>query len=158
MEKLLVFVPGLSLLGYCTALARYCRFNIETTPFFVVPSIISLLYIAAMFGVLQGAANTLLVIGSGFLLLSPLYLYRHGEKIFRDYFVTGFVVSIGFIIIFSLIAHQMPFRAWCLTTIIIPYGRHAQLTHFRAHQTKEIVLDLRHNILLFLVFFCSIFG
>ncbi|MCP4476218.1 MAG: hypothetical protein GY821_16995, partial [Gammaproteobacteria bacterium] len=46
----------------------------------------------------------------------------------------------------------------CLTTIIIPYGRHAQLTHFRAHQTKEIVLDLRHNILLFLVFFCSIFG
>ncbi|MCP4473633.1 MAG: hypothetical protein GY821_03515, partial [Gammaproteobacteria bacterium] len=49
-------------------------------------------------------------------------------------------------------------HAVCLTTIIIPYGRHAQLTHFRAHQTKEIVLDLRHNILLFLVFFCSIFG
>ncbi|MCP4473473.1 MAG: SDR family oxidoreductase, partial [Gammaproteobacteria bacterium] len=49
-------------------------------------------------------------------------------------------------------------KSICLTTIIIPYGRHAQLTHFRAHQTKEIVLDLRHNILLFLVFFCSIFG
>ncbi|MCP4473247.1 MAG: hypothetical protein GY821_01470 [Gammaproteobacteria bacterium] len=60
MEKLLVFVPGLSLLGYCTILARYSRFKIETTPFFVVSAIISLLYIAAMLNVLQVATNILL--------------------------------------------------------------------------------------------------
>ncbi len=80
-----------------------------------------------MFEVLRGATNTLLIIGSGLFLLSPLYLYRPGEKNFKNYLVPGFIVSIVFIFIFGFTAYRVPFKAW---NELSHWGPHAKFIYY----------------------------
>lgn len=112
----------LSLLGYCLIFTRLANRSIEYAPFFVISAVITLLYCFAYWHFLKTGTNSILLIGGGLLLLSPIYLRnkQHWEKCVTP----GAVISVGFLALFLLLAHNLHFSAWDEFT---HWGPHSKL-------------------------------
>ncbi len=101
----------LSLLGYCLALSRVSKWPVEAAPFFVISSMITLLYIFAYCNILKIGADGVLILGGLLLVASPFYLknhLNHIEKIIKP----GFIVSLLFIILFLWLSSQVHFSGF----------------------------------------------
>ena len=80
------------LLGYCFILTKYAYFSIETTPFFVLSSVILLLYIFAYIHLLALGAYIILGVGGLSFLYSFLIFYKERSILFDKYFTASFVL------------------------------------------------------------------
>ncbi len=106
----MLFLTTLCLVGYCFALTRFTRWSIEITPFFVIASLISLLYGFAYFGYLRFGIYGCLAFGAGLFLLAPLYIKR--DQLYVRYLTPGFVFLFVFIALFGVMEHQSHLYLW----------------------------------------------
>jgi len=123
----MLFLTTLCLLGYCFAFTRVTRWPVESTPFFVVSLLISLLYGFAYFGYLHIGAVILLGLGAGFLLLTPLYIKR--EERYKKYLTPGFVVLFLFTAIFAAVASHSHLYLWDEFTQWAAHAKFIAQTH-----------------------------
>ena len=126
------FISCLCILGYCLALTRFSKYRIEFTPFFVISSIITLLYICAYAHCLKFGADALLCIGALLFILSPTYLLSQRTVFFEKNITPGFIISLGFLALFLPLGFQAHFSGW------------DEFTHWGAHDK----LVFYHNGLL----------
>lgn len=107
--EILAFI---SIFGLCLGLKRISTWPIEFTPFFVVSSIISLLYLFGYIHILKFGTDALLFFGALLFILSPLYLKKDKNFFWKTIITPGLVIFIGFLIIFLLQAHHGFFYVW----------------------------------------------
>src|SRR3990167_1465986 len=117
----------LSLLGYCFALRRFSSFPIEYTPFFIISTCITLLYIFAYNDCLKIGTDALLCFGGLFLIFSPLFFMLDKKQLAEKYFTPGFVFSIAVIALFLFLSHGVHFAGWDEFT---HWGPHDKLVYF----------------------------
>ena len=97
-------IIGLSLLGFCFTLTRFARCRIETAPFFVISTVVTILYLLGYANHLRLGTDIIVAIGFLLLLLSPWLLPKDRRALFRDYLPPGFVIPVAFIVLFSFLA------------------------------------------------------
>lgn len=121
------FITCLCLFGYCLALTRFSKWRIEITPFFVISSIITLLYIFAYAHMLELGTNLLLTTGAALLLFSPAFLFSERDIFFEKYATPGLIISLGFITLFLSLAYHAHLSAWDEFT---HWGPHSKLVFY----------------------------
>lgn len=97
-------LTSLSLLGYCFFLRRFTRLPIEAAPFFIISSLIVVLYVFAYAGILQIGALSVLYLGGIMFLFAPIYLPKNKHLLTAEYFTPGLVVYLCAMIIFGIMA------------------------------------------------------
>jgi len=117
----MLFLTTFCLIGYCFAFTRLTRWSIETAPFFVISTLISLLYCFAYFGYLHLGAVILIGLGSGCLLLIPLFVKR--DELYQKYLTPGFVILFLFSALFAAVAYHAHLYLWDEFT---QWGAHAK--------------------------------
>ncbi len=121
------FITCLCILGYCLALTRLSKWRIEFTPFFIISSIITLLYIFAYTHTLQFGTNALLLIGGLLFILSPLFLFSERAIFFEKYATPGLIITLCFSALFLSLANQSHLSAWDEFT---HWGPHSKLVFY----------------------------
>jgi len=122
----------LALLGYCFALTKYARFSIEVTPFFVISSLIVLLYIFAYANFLQ--IGTLIILIMGFLLFcyTPVFLWKDKQILFQKYLTPGF--SLGLLVcILSVLFAKPILTGWDAYAFWGPLAKFMAINHGLIH-------------------------
>lgn len=120
----MIWLTCLSILGYCLTVTRFSSRKIETTPFFVISTIILLLYFFAYGDYLSIATDIILMSGGILFLFSPFLLYTQRHVFFQKYATPAMLISLGFIVLFLLLAYHVRFSAWDEFT---HWGPHSKL-------------------------------
>jgi hypothetical protein len=100
------------LLGYCFVLTKHAAFSIEMTPFFVISSVILLLYFFAYINLLNIGSYSILIAGGLFFLYSFCILYKDRQVLFEKYFTAPFVVWIMLSLVIFLFATRTYPMSW----------------------------------------------
>lgn len=156
MKQAMNIIVCLSLLGYCLALTRFSKWPVEYTPFFVISTVITLLYCFAYWGVLKSGADAILILGSLLFLASPIFLLQQKNQLWEKYFTPGSIISIGFLGLFALLAYHAHFSKWDEFT---QWGPHSKLIFYHnGFFTKSDVTVLKSyppgSALFQYLFFC----
>ncbi|GEM_PF-1742404 len=97
-------ITSLCLLGACFGFTRFTKYSVEISPFFVVTSCITTLYLFAYAGLLTLGVYCLLLLG-GALLFTIIYdCIRFPVRIFDSYLTPGFSVWLVFAVTLGLVA------------------------------------------------------
>jgi len=133
----MIFLTTLCLIGYCFAFTRCTRWSIETTPFFVISILISLLYGFAYFGYLHLGAVILLALGASSLFLAPFYVTYN--QLYSRYLTPGFTILFLFSALFAVVASHSHLYLWDEFT---QWGAHAKfisVTHGFWTKSNEVI-------------------
>ncbi len=117
----------LCLIGYCLTLTRFSKWPIEFAPFFVISTIITLLYCFAYWHFLKAGADGILMLGGFLFLLSPIFIAQEKDQLWKKYFTPGFIISLGFLALFLSLSYQVHFAGWDEFT---HWGPHSKLVFF----------------------------
>jgi hypothetical protein len=101
-----------SLLGYCFVIAKYWRWPVETTPFFIVPSIIGLLYIAGLLNILPFVASIIYYIGLLLFVWSLILVGKNPRLLLKEYLTPGIVCFILFSSLLWFKVYGATFSSW----------------------------------------------
>src|SRR3990167_6949185 len=119
-------ITSLCLLGYCWGLKRFTRLSLESIPFLLVTSAITLLYISAYIHLLTPMSYALLIIGALLLLTLPYFWHKEPDTLYQIFFTPNFCSLLFYVIIFGIIAHQLTLSQWDEFT---HWGPHAKLIY-----------------------------
>lgn len=135
----MICIACLSILGFCLALTRFSARKIETTPFFVISTIILFMYFFAYRNYLATATDAMLLIGSVLFLLSPSFLYSQRHLFFQKYATPGMLIALSFMILFLFLANHARFSAWDEFT---HWGPHSKLVfdHNGFFTSQDVVI------------------
>lgn len=97
----MIILTFLSLLGFCFSLTRFTRFDVEGAPFFVVSSLIVVLYFSAFMGVLPYGVDAIFLLGCGLFFLSSYDVYKNRKHLTSIYLTPGFF---SWMIIYAFLA------------------------------------------------------
>jgi hypothetical protein len=100
------------LLGYCLALKKYFNVPIETTPFLIISTLITFLYIAAYLNILRIGALFVLISGAMFFLYISFSLAKEMDRnIIYQYLTPGLVIG-GLFCFFRVLVACPIFTGW----------------------------------------------
>ena len=123
----MVVLTCLSLLGYCIALRHLSKWPITVAPFFIISSIITLLYIFAYLDFLKTGTSIILIVGGFLLLCAPFFLWKEKKVFWETNATPGFVINLGFIALFLTLARYAHFSYW---DEFAQWGPHTKLVYF----------------------------
>ncbi len=108
----MLFLLGLLIVGSCFAFTKLTRFGIECAPFFIVSSLILILYIFAYANLLETGIHVEFALMAVTSCFAAVVLYRDRQQLFTRYLTPGFVLFLLFLLLLCGFALHSKLSMW----------------------------------------------